>query len=96
MDRKLSVLFQVVTFYGCGTRGVRQQDDMDRESARASFECQNWPREKGALPGVKGRMERCGKKSTPSLPPLPLKKGGGFGSTVVQTPERERECSIET
>ena len=57
------------------------------ERGRASFECQNWPREKGSPPGgERKRMERCGKKSTPP-PPLPLKKGGGFGSTVVQ---RER------
>ena len=62
---------------------------------RASFECQNWDREKGALPGVKGRKGgkewsregALGDKIHPSL--SKKEEGGGFGSTAVAVgPER--------
>ena len=64
---------------------------------RTSFECQNWPREKGALPwGCGGERKKEengaaeGKKSTPSVPSFPLKKEVDLGQLWSRERERGR------
>ena len=74
IENFLSVLFQVVTFYGCGTGGrMSQESDMEQVlSAKIGLE----KREPSPGRGERKRMEE-------RNPPSSLKKEGGFGSTVV-------------
>ena len=89
MDRKLS--FRSLS--SCHLLWMRHGRRADESGERhgASFECQNWPREKGALPraGV-GLVDGEEKRMEERKPPSSLKKEGGFGSTVVVSGGRGR------
>ena len=79
IENFLSVLFQVVTFYGCGTGVGRMSQESDMEqvlSAKIGLEKREPSPGAGLVDGERKRMEE-------RNPPSSLKKEGGFGSTVV-------------
>ena len=84
IENFLSVLFQVVTFYGCGTGVGRMSQESDMEQVlSAKIGLEKREPSPGLVDGEEKRMEE-------RKPPSSLKKEGGFGSTVVVSGGRGR------